>query len=76
MVRPTGDGKTSSMKEITRSTAIGFEAAPTRTGATFASANPAFSARRISSSESSPVSRYFSSNSSLASATASVSFSR
>src|SRR5438105_11188901 len=75
-VRPAGEGNTSRTNHTTRSAPMGLAAAASSTGDTLPSAKPVFMARRISSSGSSPCSRYFSSRASSASATASVSFSR
>ncbi len=75
-LRSAGDGKASATNAARRSAPTGFVAAPTITGANFASASPALTPRAISSGESSPSSRYFSRRLSSASATASASFSR
>jgi hypothetical protein len=74
--RSAGDGKASTMNSATRSTPIPCDADPHNTGANLAWTRPALTPRTISSAESSPSSRYFSSRVSSASATASVSFSR
>ena len=74
--RSAGEGKASATKWARRSTPAGLPAAPTSTGANFASASPALTPLTISSPDSSPASRYFSSRASSASATESASRSR